>query len=86
MFLVKEEILLCLNLFCQSLTVVGMTGDGEEFWIHHNLYYYLIFKFVGTEIWEGRIQLFLISNIDICGDINRYKKQRKKTTENSFVQ
>lgn len=47
------------------MTAVGMIGDGEEFWIHHNLYYHLIFKFIITEIWEGRIQLFLISNIDI---------------------
>lgn len=35
-----------------------MIGDGEESWIHHDLYYYLIFKFVIIEIWGEDAVIF----------------------------
>lgn len=40
------------------MTVVGMIGDGEEFWIHHNLYYHLIFKFIGNRNMGGDSVIF----------------------------
>lgn len=58
MFLVKEEILQCLNPFPKRLIVMGVIGDGEESWNRYNLYYYLIFKFVIMDIFGEESVIF----------------------------